>query len=472
MDIEIYEDQTGEMFYPEKRTVENRDITRLFGNRVDLFIKKNSDNMEISCYALIQRGVERAIGCYITYRSNLSPGSTFANLKDIATKTLSEIGFKIANDKENALFNELEKFDMSLRQYNTNLITEALNSGNSLHYKGGSVQEIAGFCKEILLSVMNIKISISTETSELGEINILRNTTFEQRLVPDKRTEAVLSIQQDKIARKILDDKRKADNEIRKAEAERKKIENERKNKEKNKQKEIADNQFNEGFTHIEKSVDTLKRAGFIGNELTSVLTIYANRITNLFQTPMVTTPPEYKNSSKEEILDMMYEDMEKTEKEDKGGITGKQMLLIGTSVFLLGGLIGLLIVSGGLSTVVSKIMPSEIPTPVPTIEPTPQPTFALVIPTVTTEINYSNAANISNNTLINETNNTLINETNNTLINETNDTTNKSTNTSNNNSNALIGISPTPVRTPKLTPTPTSASTSNTSSDANAEQP
>ncbi len=466
MDIKIYEDQTGQMFYPEKRTDKDRDIVRLFDNKIDIFVKKTNDNIEISCYALIQKSLERAIGCYITYKGN-KYNQMFTEFKNEANKALTNLGFKISNDDtENAIFNNLEKFDASSRLHDINIIINALNSGECLYYGGGNFSEIGGFCKDILSLTPNIKISISPKENRLGELNILRNTTYEEYLSPFDKTKQILDRQQDRIAQKIID--------------ERKKIEDERKNKE----KEAATHQLDEGINSIEKAVNTLKTAGFTRNELNPIFNIYTTRINKVFGYEDERRPPQSHVESpsidlvttKEREKELERE-IDKDREDENKGISKTHTALIGVSLVILALSAG----TFGFTYLISlyhNIYPS--PTPEPASMPTPMYT-SILMPTSTIVSNQSSSSTIqpnnSSSNITDTSNTTTSNTTNPSTVNVSNPPINDTNGTKPNNLNnsaiadsALIPVVTTPKPTPKLTPTPIPASPSNTSSDANEE--
>lgn len=453
MDIKIYEDQTGQMFYPEKRTDKDRDIVRLFDNKIDIFIKKTNDNIEISCYALIQKSLERAIGCYITYEGN-KYNQMFTEFKNEANKALTDLGFKISNDDiENAIFNNLEKFDTSSRLHNINIIINALNSGECLYYGGGNFSEIGGFCKDILSLAPNIKISISPKESRLGEINILRNTTYEEYLSPFDKTKQILDRQQDRIAQKIIDERRK--------------IEDERKTKE----KEAATHQLDEGINSIEKAVNTLKTAGFTRNELTPIFNIYTTRINKVFGYEDERKPPQSHVESpsidlvttKEREKELERE-IDKYRDDENKGISKTHTALIGVSLVILALSAGTFGVPY-LTSLYHNIHPS--PTPEPTSIPMPTSTivsnqsFSSTVQPNNSSSNITDTSNTTNPSTVNVSN---------PLINDTNGTKPNNLNNSAIANSALIPVVTTPKPTPKLTSTPIPASPSTTSSAANEE--
>jgi hypothetical protein len=447
MDIKIYEDQTGQMFYPEKRTDKDRDIVRLFGNKIDIFIKKTNASIEISCYALIQENLKRAIGCYITYKGT-KYNQMFSEFKNEANKALTSLGFKISNDDtENAIFNNIEKFDTSSRLYNTNIIINALNSGECLCYGGGNLSEIGGFCKDILTLIPNIKIAISPKESRLGEINILRNTSYEERLNPFDETKQILDRQQGRIAQKIIDDRRK--------------IEDARKNKE----KEVSAHQLDEGVNSIEKAVNTLRTAGFTKNELIPIFNIYTTRINRVFEyederrpSPLRIEPENIDLVTIKEREKELEKEIDTYEEDENKGIRKTHIVLLSISLVILALSAGTFGVPYLLS-VYHNIHPGPAPEPTP-IQPIS--TSASIPASAQVSNQSSNSTIPENNSGSNITNpsNIIASDT----INDTN-----GTKPNNPNNSALIPVVTTPKPTPKLT-TSTPAPPSNTSSGANDE--
>ena len=192
MRIRIFEDQTGFELFPDKSFSKNNNIVRFFDNNIDLYATKGDpekDFLVISCYALIQKGQERAIGCYILggdkYADNI-----FTNFKNDANNTLKKIGYSLHSDNiENAIFNGLEKFDLDApTKENTDKIFEALESKEKLNYNAGDITEIAVFCRKILKTVEKINIAISTDKTSVGNINILRSKNDHERLIPTVET--------------------------------------------------------------------------------------------------------------------------------------------------------------------------------------------------------------------------------------------------------------------------------------------
>ena len=240
MDIEIYEDQTGLMLFPEKRSDKNREIVRLFDNKVELFIKRAGAKLEIDCYILAHKGFSRDIGYYIIYKDEYTDYS-FTNFKNEAKKILQKLEIQFHPDStETILFNNIEKFD-SYERYHDDIdaIINAVNSYASLEYKSGNIRQTAIFCRELLRDINNIKIAISSEASKVGNVNILINKKNDESLIPTEDTRTILSENR----RKIINNKKKEE-AIR------------------GKDKVI------EGFVSIKDGVNILKSAGYDPTEI------------------------------------------------------------------------------------------------------------------------------------------------------------------------------------------------------------
>ncbi len=371
MDIKLYEDQTGQMIFPEKRTDENKDIVRLFNNKIDLFIKKTGsrDELEISCYVLVQKSLERAIGCYIIYTGRYTK-QFFTDFKNEANKLLMNTGFKLHHDDtENAIFNNIEKFDGFGTYRIMDTVTNALNSRECLYYKGGNITEITDFCKDILTSVKDIKLAISSEGTNLGEINILRYKTFAEQFAPTEKTKQALDRQQERISQKLFDERRIKEDE-------RRKIEDEKKNKE----KQIAKTHFDDGIRSMEKAVQTLRNAGFARNDTVPIFNEYANKINRVFegfiQDKTFIEKPD------------VEKDIEISRDENKG-IGSTVFAVAGVSIFLLGILTATFgfpyLSEKGILSNYHDIIPGSAPSmPAPASAPAPTLVSTLQTPVIT----------------------------------------------------------------------------------------
>jgi hypothetical protein len=261
MDIKIFEDQTGLMLFPEKgldkTSFKNMDIVKLFDNKIDLHITHREDFLELTCYLLVHRGQERAIGCYIVGKGKYTDTS-FGDFKSDANWALRNIGFEHHYDNaETLVFDNIEKFDMDGQSHkDIDLIVEAKNSGDRVNYKGGDIGEIASLCRQILRRVRNIDIVISTVENNIGHVNIVISRTHDERLYPTSQGRLTLDRQIRRAEYRRLEEQ----NEIRKKEEE----------KIKQKEREIVDEKIEQGTALIKKGLDIKRKAGYGDIEINS----------------------------------------------------------------------------------------------------------------------------------------------------------------------------------------------------------
>lgn len=338
MYIKIYEDQTGQMIYPE-RSEKDKNIVRLFDNKIDLYIKKIENNIEISCYLLAHKGQSRGLGYYIIYSGNFGK-DTFVNFKNEANNTLQKLELQPhSDDAENAIFNNLRDFDFGNYTKDIDIIKNSLNSGECLYYKAGNISEISSFCKELLRNINNIKIAISTGESNLGEVNILRNKKYEEPLTLTDKGKQVIDRQREKISQKLAEEKKK-------------------------KEGEIGKNKIIEGFHFIDDGVKTLTNAGYAGYDISEILTGYMNKIFSEILTDKIKLNNQEKNK---EIR----------------GMRGRDVFLVSIAVLLIGisiGMFGIAYLSEkGLINIPNLGAGGIASTPVPPVETT--------TPTLTTPI-------------------------------------------------------------------------------------
>jgi len=290
MDIKIFEDQTGLMMFPEKglgkTSSRNGDIVKLFDNKIDLRITNGEDLLEITCYLLVHRGQERAIGCYITGKDKYTD-RTFENFKKDANDALKSVGFEHHYDnEENVVFDNIEKFDIDGQYHkDIDLIVEARNSGEHVGYKGGNIGEIAVLCRQILKRIGNIDIVISTVESNLGHVNVIRSNVYDEQLSPTVQGKQVLDRQIKKAEQRRIEENRKLEEQRRaeeqrrleeqKHEEEQRKLDR-KKEEEKNKQRdiEIVDGNIDKGITLIEEGLDIKRKAGYDGLEINSYVEV------------------------------------------------------------------------------------------------------------------------------------------------------------------------------------------------------
>jgi hypothetical protein len=279
MDIKIFEDQTGLMMFPEKyldkTSLRNMDIVKLFDNKIDLRITYREDILETTCYLLVHRGQERAIGCYIVGKGKFVD-DYFGTFKNDANDVLKKIGFEHHYDNaENAVFDNIEKFDTSGQPHkDIDLIVEAKNSGEHINYKGGDIGEMASLCRQILGRINNIDIVISTVESNIGHVNVARSKMHDERLLPTSQGKQVLDRQMRKAEQRRFEENRKKDIEKRMVEEEAKRIRDAetRKLEEKRRLEDIekikndiniADQNIEKGIALIEEGLEIKRRAGY-----------------------------------------------------------------------------------------------------------------------------------------------------------------------------------------------------------------
>jgi hypothetical protein len=346
MNIQIFEDQTGFMLFPEKRKDRGMKTGKLFDNKIDLFLKKEGSELEITCYILINKGHERPIGCYVLGKHAYIDG-IFADFKKDALNALKSIGFEPHRDNtENAIFSSLEKFDLyGKSREDINMIKKILESKEYLTYKAGDIGEIAIFCRQILESVNNIKIAISTGDSNLGDINITRNRLHNDSLIPTNNTKEMLRqrsfeekmIKEDK-DRKIIEEKKKIDGEPGEA-------------------------KIKEGIILIKEGLNIKRKAGYSNLEINYDI----SRINNAV---IAMSPEMVTDKFAETVVDM----------DKKASSTIKTII----KVFLIIALTGILIYAYYYSPSwnnMTKTISTNVPTPIKTVQiPTPIPT---PIPTV-----------------------------------------------------------------------------------------
>jgi len=180
MDITIYEDQTGLMLFPVEKTEKNIQIVSFFNNNIDLFLEKIGDNLAIYCHLIASKASSRPIGYYVIFK-DVYNDQIFSNFK----KEINNVLFALEiiprlGHSDNIIFEEIERFDDSYQYYKEeiDIVREAIDYGY-LEYSAGNIKDISSFCKDLLKTIRNIRISIMISTSspknELGNINILLN---------------------------------------------------------------------------------------------------------------------------------------------------------------------------------------------------------------------------------------------------------------------------------------------------------
>lgn len=361
MNIKIFEDQTGNELFPVRSFSTDTNIVKFFDNKIDLYVTKEDlekDFLDISCYALIRKGQERPIGCYIL-GGNKYEDNVFTSFKNDAINALNNIGFKLHSDSaenDNAIFDGLEKFDLNVTsKENTDKILEALDSKEKLSYNAGDITDIAVFCRQMLKTIKTIKIAISTGKTNLGDINILRSKTGHERWSPTKETKDIF----DKI---IINKRRKSEDEN------NKRIEEDKKQK-----GGAGDNKIVEGKKLINDGLTIKRNAGIDTDE--DVKRIY----TDISGHPLP---------------------------EKSGGIGGTGLFVISIAMLVFGIVIGMVIIPSILHKTVSS---DVVVTPVSTVD-APVTTAPIVINTpvqtesLPTDNNTTEKLPTDNNTTENKT--------------------------------------------------------------------
>lgn len=249
MKIKIFEDQTGFALFPEKSFDKNATIVKFFDNKIDLYVSKGDleeDLSIINCYVLVYKGQERPIGCYIVGSDKYSD-NIFTTFKNDAINALNKIGFKPHHDNvENAIFESLEKFDSNISsKINIDEISEALESNEKLSYNAGDITEIAVFCRQLLKTIEKIRITVSTGQTNLGNINVLRNKTYQERLAPTTETKEIFNRRRNSMRKKKEDEN------------------NKKRDEEKRNKGNSGDSNISEGTKLIKDGLSTKRGAGY-----------------------------------------------------------------------------------------------------------------------------------------------------------------------------------------------------------------
>lgn len=360
VNIKIFEDQTGFQLFPEKSYNKDTTIVKFFDNKIDLYMTKGEsgeDFLIISCYVLVHKGQERPIGCYIL-GSGIYSDNIFTIFKNSANEALKSIGFKPQYDQdENAIFDGLEKFDYISSKIEIDEILQAILSGEKLSFNAGNILDISAFCRQILKNTKKIKIAISTGKTNFGDINILRNKIYQERLSPTNESKEIFNRRRNSINQKL--------------EYENKKMIEE----DKIKKGSIGDSQIVEGIKLIKEGLTTKRMAGY---------------------------------EIDQDIKKIIGEINEKPLPEKSGGI-GKNIIVI-TGILILGIIIGMAIlphIADNIKNYISKV--NHEPTPIVNISsPTPIQTTIIVNGNTTTTTTISNGA-----TVIVEKSDNIINKSN-----------------------------------------------------------
>lgn len=207
MELTLYEDQTGQSLFPDTKE-KNERIVMFFNKGIDLYIEKKGDNIDIFCHVLAKRGSERNQGYYIRYKENYNR-DYFTPFKKYAQEVLIKLKLQvISDDIGNTIFENIEKFDNGGTHKDIDIIISVLKE-DVLVYKDGNINEISKLCNDILSNIKDVKISISSEDSKLGNINILRNM-YEGHLSPTENTVQTLERHKKRSEQKRKDDIKKS----------------------------------------------------------------------------------------------------------------------------------------------------------------------------------------------------------------------------------------------------------------------
>lgn len=406
MDLIIYEDQTGLMQFPDKRSEKDSKIVNFFNNNIDLYIDKVGNNLTIYCHLIAFKASTRPLGYYIIGRDIYSD-NIFVNFKKDVDKILKSLELQPRTGHvDNTIFENIERFDDRYQYYkeDIDIVKDVISYGRNLEYSAGDIREVSAFCKDMLRKTNNIKISISSTKNNLGNINILINKKSSESLKRTDSTEQIINQQ-----REMLREKKKAE--------------------------EGAPGiiKIREGFDKIKEGADILKNAGYNNLEIRNEIDRKVSEITIKFPTYVERREPEKREKIEVPIKKLEVTDDSKDKDIEIGEDTTKSHIKIILAIFGIVTILAIVIVFrfGILS---ADILPDNIrnyigltpePTETPVIEETftPLPTETPE-PTETPVINNKN--NISNGTNGTNNNKSSINITNNTKK-DKNDTANGS---------------------------------------------
>lgn len=233
MDIEVYEDQTGDRLFPTAKLEKDEKIKKFFSGNVDLHIEKRRNDLTVHCHVLARKGLDRYQGYYIKCTDSYI-GNYFINFKREADKALNNLGLQLSPENVE-IFDNIYKFDLEgHHREDIDAIIYATNSSDYLNYNARNINDISALCNNILRKINNIKIVISSEESKLGDINILRNKKSEESLNATDNTKQVL----EKYRKKKIDEKKRL--EI-----------------------ELGKNKIKDGFVLVKEGVGIFKKAGY-----------------------------------------------------------------------------------------------------------------------------------------------------------------------------------------------------------------
>lgn len=358
MDITIYEDQTGLMQFPDKKSEKDSKIVNFFNNNVDLYIDKIGNNITIYCHLIAFKASTRPLGYYIIGKDIYSD-TVFTNFKKDVDKILRNLELQPRTGHlDNTIFENIERFDDRYQTYkeDISIVKETVNYGRNLEYSAGDIKDTSAFCKGILKSTNNIKISISSTKNNLGNINILVDKKSSEPLKRTYNTEQIIREQRERL-------------------------------REKKKVEEGAPglSKIKESFDQIKQGTDILKNAGYNNSEIRGEINKKVNEIYIKFPIDVERRVPESNAGipiRKPEITD---DDKDNDKDIHKSAVrsTTKIILIIGIVALLA---IVIIFKSGtikdvlpdnikqrfGLATPTVTPEPSSTETPTPTLMPTP----------------------------------------------------------------------------------------------------
>jgi hypothetical protein len=361
MEVFLYEDQTGLMIFPEKKYIKDNQIVKLFNNSVDLYIEKIGNNLKIYSHLNAYKTSSRPLGYYIIYKDSYND-NIFTNLKIESQKILQNLLLQLRpGHSDNIIFENIEKFDNKFqRNWDIDLILNAINYGKNLDFTAGNISEISAFCTEILRRSNNIIISLSSKKVSLGNINILINKKNAESLKRDEKTEYALNETRERIREKT---------KIEKGEPGRVKIK--------------------EGFSNIRQGVDTLRNAGYNLEEVQqSFDQISTGEIFSLNIKGMDRSKNKEIRKENKEIRKDFEKDVEKNiniEKDKEKGNFIESVL----KICIIIAAIAVIVVLGSIffppdhgSNIKDRINnliygPTPTPTPIQTLSPIPSPTIS-----------------------------------------------------------------------------------------------
>lgn len=282
MDLIIYEDQTGLMQFPDKRSEKDSKIVNFFNNNIDLYVDKTGNNLTIYCHLIAFKASTRPLGYYIIGKDIYSD-SIFTNFKKDVDRILKSLELQPRMGHiDNTIFENIGRFDDRYQYYkeDIDIVKDVINHGRNLEYSAGDIREVSAFCKDILRNTNNVKISISSTKNNLGNINILINKKSSESLKRTYSTEQIIDQQ-----REMLREKKKAE--------------------------EGAPGliKIREGFDKIKEGTDILRNAGYNNLEIRNEIDRRVGDITVKFPTYIERHEPEKREKIGVQIKKEVTED-------------------------------------------------------------------------------------------------------------------------------------------------------------------